>query len=395
MIRTVKAFNLKNQRILMRVDFNVPFDNGHIVDEFRIHAALPTIRYCLNAGASIVLMSHLGRPGGKENSEHSLIPIGETLAGMLEMPIKFSDDCISQDAIDTSIGLKPGEIHLLQNLRFHPGEVLNNPEYSETLSRHGRVFINDAFATIHRAHASNVGVAKSFKNRGIGFLIEKEINQLERIMKKPKRPLVVILGGSKIGSKLKLIEQLLDKADTILLAGGMAFTFLSSSGSTIGGSLLEETMLSTANSVLNNARTRGIRLILPKDVYCGKSTVDSNPIGPMSINEIPNEMMGLDIGPRTIEVFTNALNDAETVFWNGPVGMYELPGYERGSKQLAILLAKMKEKGKTVIIGGGDTASAINKFGLSNEMSHISTGGGASLEILSGNSLPALQSLEI
>ena len=395
MIRTVKAFNLKNQRILMRVDFNVPFDNGHIVDEFRIHAALPTIRYCLNAGASIVLMSHLGRPGGKENSEHSLIPIGETLAGMLEMPIKFSDDCISQDAIDTSIGLKPGEIHLLQNLRFHPGEVLNDTEYSETLSRHVRVFINDAFATIHRAHASNVGVAKSFKNRGIGFLIEKEINQLERIMKKPKRPLVVILGGSKIGSKLKLIEQLLDKADTILLAGGMAFTFLSSSGSTIGGSLLEETMLSTANSVLNDARTRGIRLILPNDVYCGKSTVDSNPIGPMSINEIPNEMMGLDIGPRTIEVFTNALNDAETVFWNGPVGMYELPGYERGSKQLAILLAKMKEKGKTVIIGGGDTASAINKFGLSNEMSHISTGGGASLEILSGNSLPALQSLEI
>ena len=395
MIRTVKAFNLKNQRILMRVDFNVPFDNGHIVDEFRIHAALPTIRYCLDAGASIVLMSHLGRPGGKEKSEHSLIPIGEALAGMLEMPIKFSDDCISQDAIDTSIGLKPGEIHLLQNLRFHPGEVSNNPEYSEMLSRHGRVFINDAFATIHRAHASNVGVTKSFKNRGIGFLIEKEINQLERIIKKPKRPLVVILGGSKIGSKLKLIEQLLDKADTILLAGGMAFTFLSSSGSTIGGSLLEETMLSTANSVLNDARTRGIRLILPKDVYCGKSTVDSNPIGPMSINEIPNEMMGLDIGPRTIEVFTNALNDAETVFWNGPVGMYELPGYERGSKQLAILLAKMKEKGKTVIIGGGDTASAINKFGLSNEMSHISTGGGASLEILSGNLLPALQSLEI
>ena len=196
MIRTVKAFNLKNQRILMRVDFNVPFDNGHIVDEFRIHAALPTIRYCLDAGASIVLMSHLGRPGGKEKSEHSLIPIGEALAGMLEMPIKFSDDCISQDAIDTSIGLKPGEIHLLQNLRFHPGEVSNNPEYSEMLSRHGRVFINDAFATIHRAHASNVGVAKSFKNRGIGFLIEKEINQLERIIKKPKRPLVVILGGS-------------------------------------------------------------------------------------------------------------------------------------------------------------------------------------------------------
>ena len=395
MIRIVKAFDLRDQRILMRVDFNVPINNGQVEDEFRILATLPTIRYCLDAGASVVLMSHLGRPRGKVELEYSLIPIGEILAGMLEMPIKFSDDCISQDAIDTSLGLKPGEIHLLQNLRFHPGEVQNTSEYSASLARHGRVFINDAFATVHRAHASNVGVTEHFNNRGIGFLIEKEVQHLEGIIKNPKRPMVIILGGAKIKSKLRLVEKLLDRTDTILVGGGIAFTFLSASGSSVGASILEESMLSDANSILNQARSRRIELVLPEDVYCGENTVNARPKGPIAINEIPDNMMGLDIGPKTLERFAYSLDRAETIFWNGPVGMCELPGYERGSEQLAILLAKMKEKGKTVIIGGGDTVSAINKFGLNNNMSHVSTGGGASLELMSGNPLPALQSLEV
>ena len=271
----------------------------------------------------------------------------------------------------------------------------NTSEYSASLARHGRVFINDAFATVHRAHASNVGVTEHFNNRGIGFLIEKEVQHLEGIIKNPKRPMVIILGGAKIKSKLRLVEKLLDRTDTILVGGGIAFTFLSASGSSVGASILEESMLSDANSILNQARSRRIELVLPEDVYCGENTVNARPKGPIAINEIPDNMMGLDIGPKTLERFAYSLDRAETIFWNGPVGMCELPGYERGSEQLAILLAKMKEKGNTVIIGGGDTVSAINKFGLNNNMSHVSTGGGASLELMSGNPLPALQSLEV
>jgi len=395
MIRTVKAFDLKGQRILMRVDFNVPIENGRVTDEFRILGALPTIRYCLDVGATVVLMSHLGRPGGEVKMEYSLIPAGETLAGMLEMPIKFSNDCISQDAIDTSLGLKPGEIHLLENLRFHHGEVDNNSEFSASLARHGRVFINDAFGTTHRAHASNVGVVEHFRNRGIGFLIEKEIQYLKGVIKNPKRPMVLILGGAKIGSKLELVEKLMDQTDSILIGGGMAFTFLNASGLSVGGSLLDQTMLNKAKSILNRARSRGIELILPVDVYSGKNTVDTVPKGPMAVNEIPDNMLGLDIGPKTLERFADALDHAKTIVWNGPVGMFEVPGYERGSKQLALILARMKDEGKTVIVGGGDTAAAIKTFGLMEAMSHVSTGGGASLELLIGNPLPALQSLEV
>tara|TARA_Y100000590_G_scaffold462870_1_gene628116 strand:+ start:4862 stop:6049 length:1188 start_codon:yes stop_codon:yes gene_type:complete len=394
MVRSLKAFDLKGKHVLVRVDFNVPLKDEQVVDNFRIQAALPTINYALDEGAALVLMSHLGRPNGLSQPVFSLMPAGEELAGLLEMPIKFSHDCISSDALDTSLGLKPGEIHLLENLRFYKQEKQNDSQFSRRLARHGSVYINDAFGTSHRSHASNVGVAEHFKHRGMGFLIEKEIKFMDKIMRKPSRPLLLILGGAKIDSKLALIETFLEKADTILIGGGMSFTFLKARGKEVGGSLVDETMLSAAKNIINKARTKGVKLVLPDDVICGQALDDTSPKGPFKVSSIPGELMGLDIGPGTIKKFMSELNASRTVIWNGPLGVFELQGYHVGSFKIANHLAEFKNAGKTVIVGGGDTAAVINKFNLTEKMSHVSTGGGASLELLSGKRLPALESLE-
>ena len=394
MIRSLKAFDLKGKNVLVRVDFNVPLKDEEVVDNFRIQAALPTINYALEEGAALVLMSHLGRPNGLSQPVFSLMPAGEELAGLLEMPIKFSHDCISSDALDTSLGLKPGEIHLLENLRFYKQEKQNDSQFSRRLARHGSVYINDAFGTSHRSHASNVGVAEHFKHRGMGFLIEKEIKFMDKIMRKPSRPLLLILGGAKIDSKLALIETFLEKADTILIGGGMSFTFLKARGKEVGGSLVDQTMLSTAKDIINKARTKGVKLVFPDDVICGQDLDDNIPKGPFKVSSIPGELMGLDIGPGTIKKFMSELNASRTVIWNGPLGVFEVQGYHVGSFKIANHLAEFKNAGKTVIIGGGDTAAVINKFNLTEKMSHVSTGGGASLELLSGKRLPALESLE-
>ena len=395
MIRTLKAFDLKGKNILIRVDFNVPLNGERVTNSFRIKAALPTINTCLEGGAAVVLMSHLGRPNGKIKSSLSLIPVGEELAGLLEMPIKFSDDCVSNDAIDTSISLKPGEVHLLENLRFHDGEITNDFEFASRLARHGQVFINDAFGTAHRAHASNVGVASHFKHAGIGWLMDKEINFLDRFIRKPQRPLTLILGGAKIGTKLGLIEKFLDKADHIIIGGGMAFTFLKVRGKEVGGSLVDESMISVAKTILNKARTSQVRLHLPIDVICGKSLNDKEPKGPFKINDIPKDLMGLDIGPETLEKFKEIINESTTIVWNGPMGVFEEKAYAKGTRDLGIHLANCVEAGQKVIVGGGDTSAATEKYGLSKLMTHVSTGGGASLELLSGHQLPALSALEI
>ena len=268
MIRTLQAFNLKGKNILIRTDFNVPMKGEVVTNNFRIKASLPTIKTCIEAGASVVLMSHLGRPKGRKDSSLSLIPVGEELAGLLEMPIKFSEDSVSTDAIDTSISLKPGEIHLLENLRFYKGEEDNDTEFSSQLARHGHVYINDAFGTAHRSHASNVGVVPFFKNAGIGWLMDKELNYLVRLMNNPKRPLTIVLGGAKIGTKLKLIDNFLNNADHIIIGGGMAFTFLKAKGRSVGGSLVDETMLDTPRSFINKARVKGVKLSIPIDVIC-------------------------------------------------------------------------------------------------------------------------------
>ena len=394
MIRSLKSFDLKGQTILMRLDLNVPMNDDKIEDDFRIRSSLPTIKYCLEEGASIVIMSHLGRPGGECNSNYSLIPVGESLAGMLEIPIKFSEDCISQDAIDTSLSLKPGEVHLLENLRFYKEEQDNDSEFSNRLSRHGKLFINDAFGTAHRKHSSNFGVVDNFKYYGIGLLVERELQYLKDMMNKPKRPLAFLLGGAKVSTKIQLIKRYLHMADSIIIGGGMAFTFLKAMGYNIGKSLVEEKMLKNARSIIDLARASGKELILPVDVICSKS-LDSAPIeNAVDIREISNDFMGLDIGPKSIKLFNQILGSSSTVIWNGPMGVFENNAYSNGTKLIAENLSKISETGVIVVAGGGDTSSALKHFDIIGKLTHVSTGGGSSLELMSGNNLIALERLE-
>ncbi len=394
MIKTLKSFDLKNKRVLIRVDYNVPLDGETVVDNFRIKSSLHTIQICLKAGASVVLMSHLGRPKGEVNPDMSLIPVGEELAELLEKPIKFSDDCVSEDAIDVSFGLKPGEIHLLENLRFHAEETSNDMEFSAKLAKHGDIFINDAFGTAHRSHASNVGVTSFFNQKGIGILMENELKYLQAAIRRPKCPLVLILGGAKISGKLELIDTFLDQADSLIIGGGMAFTFLQAKGMQVGGSLVDETMLLTAKSILNKARVKRVDLHFPKDIIIADNLEDAENRMLVPINKIPSDKMGLDIGPDTIQRFSDVIQSAGTVVWNGPMGVFEIPGFEQGTKELAKAMASANEEGVLAIVGGGDTTAAVKKLGFIEEMSHVSTGGGASLELLSGKILPALSSME-
>ncbi|NHZ86417.1 MAG: phosphoglycerate kinase [Planctomycetia bacterium] len=394
MLKTINNFDLKNKRVLIRVDFNVPLSNGLVTDDFRIRMALPTINHCLESGASVVLMSHLGRPKGQIVPELSLIPIGEKLAELIELPIKFSDDCISEDARDVSLGLRSGEIHLLENLRYYNEETDNDPQFSELLAKHGEIFINDAFGTAHRPHASNVGVTRYFLHKGIGFLFEKELKYLSEVINKPKRPMTLILGGSKISTKLKLINKFIDEADAIIIGGGMAFTFLKAKGIDVGGSLVDESMLKTASEIIEKSRRVNKRLHFPIDVIAAKSVNDFKSIKEIKIDKIPNTLSGFDIGPATIEKFSKLLLSSKTIIWNGPMGVFEKPEFDNGTLKIARILTKAKEDGSIVIVGGGDTAAAVKSYNLIDEMSHVSTGGGASLELLSGNRLPSVEALE-
>ena len=394
MIKTLKSFDLKDKNILIRADFNVPINNQVVTNNFRIKSSLSTIKTCLDSGASITLMSHLGRPNGKRCDDLSLVPVGEELASLLEMPIKFSDDCISTDSIDTSISLKAGEIHLLENLRFHSGEESNDYEFSSRLSRHGQIFINDAFGTAHRSHSSNIGVVPYFKNAGIGWLMDKEINYLTQLIRKPNKPLTLILGGAKIGTKLKLIENFLNIANNIIIGGGMAFTFLKALGKDVGGSLVDDAMISTAKNIMSKARAEGVRIVLPVDVMCSQSLDNIEEEGPFFIEDIGDKLMGLDIGPKSVEKFKRILDKSETILWNGPMGVFEKEEFEYGTKEIAKYLAICADNDNSIIIGGGDTAAAVEYFGLIKDMTHVSTGGGASLELLCGKILPALSILE-
>ena len=392
MIHTLHTFDLKDKRLLMRVDFNVPIDNGRVTDDFRLRAALPTIQHCLQQGAAVVLMSHLGRPKGKVVDNLSLISVGETLADLLEMPIKFSDDCISEDARDTSLGISPGEIHLLENLRFHDEETLNDPQFSMLLSKHGDVFINDAFGTAHRAHASNVGVVDQFRQKGIGFLMEKELKYLKESFDHPLRPVTIILGGAKIDTKLSMIKRFLSKADTIIIGGGMAFTFLKAKGLEVGSSLIDDKMLSTATQIMNEVKNQRVQLVFPSDFVCAKD-LESKPDGVYLRRDIPEDLMGLDIGPKSIEKFQKIISASKTILWNGPLGVFEQESYTQGTKAITEKLVEVTEAGQTTIVGGGDTVAAVRSIGFYRDVSHVSTGGGAFLELLSGETLPAFSAL--
>ncbi len=394
MIRSLNSFDLKDKRVLIRVDYNVPVENGVVKDAYRIQCSIPTIKECLEAGASVVLMSHLGRPNGSTNDIYSMISVGEVLSDFLEIPIKFSHDCINEDSINVTIGLHPGEVHLLENLRFHRGEEENDFEFSRLLSKHGQIFINDAFGTSHRSHASNVGVTDNFMHKGMGLLMEKEIQYLMHKFKKPKEPLVLLLGGAKISDKIDMIERFIIKAKSILIGGGMTFTFLKAMGLNVGKSMIDESMISTAKTIIKKARQNRVKIKLPVDFVVSDAIDKPSKIETVSFDSIPDNMIGLDIGPETIKLFSNIILQSGTVLWNGPMGVFEKKEFENGTKSIANLLSDMKDQNIDTIVGGGDSASAIRKFSDIENITHVSTGGGASLELLGGKSLPAITALE-
>jgi phosphoglycerate kinase len=384
------------KRVLVRVDFNVPLnDRQQITDETRIRAALPTLQYLLDQGASLVLMSHLGRPEGKAVPAMSLRPAAERLAQLLERPVPLAPDCVGPEVERLAGELKPGQVLMLENLRFHPEEEANDEQFSRQLAALGEVYVNDAFGTAHRAHASTEGVARHLALAASGRLMEQEVRYLKDALQQPRRPLVAILGGAKVSGKIELIENLLGKVDSLLIGGGMAFTFFKAMGLEIGGSLLEAKRVETAQQTLDQARARGVELLLPVDCVVADRFAAEARTQVVARDQIPAGWQGVDIGPRTRRLFAERVGGAGTVIWNGPLGVCEMAPFAEGTRQVAQALARATgERGTLSIIGGGDTAGAIAQLGLSGQMTHVSTGGGASLECLSGLVLPGVAVLE-
>tara|TARA_B100000315_G_scaffold260129_1_gene319444 strand:+ start:11071 stop:12267 length:1197 start_codon:yes stop_codon:yes gene_type:complete len=389
----IQNMNLKNQRVLLRLDLNVPIENDLVIDDFRVRASVPTIQHCLDEGASVVIMTHLGRPNGKRVKSLSALPVGETLADILEKPIKFSDDCVSEDAVDVSKYLMPGEIHLMENLRFHKGETENDAEFCRLLSMHGTVFINDAFGMAHREHASNVGVTKFFQEKGLGFLIQREVKYLSSILNKPKRPLTIVFGGAKIDTKLSLIKRFIKEADDIIIGGGMAFTFLKAMGKPVGNSLVQDELLETAKTIISKVEEESTQIHFPEDFIVSHDISGNEILGGKRIDDMDSDDIGVDIGSRSVVYFSRIIDNSATVIWNGPMGIFENINCRKGTIGIARSIAKLKDKDGISVIGGGDTAAAIKMADFEDKMTHVSTGGGASLGLLSGKQLPAISAI--
>lgn len=393
--RTIKDLNenqLVDKIILIRVDFNVPINEElEITDDTRIKAALPTIKYLTSHRAKVVLMSHLGRPKGKVVEKLRLNNIAHRLGELLGQKVKKLDNCIGREIEEEIMKLQPGEIALLENLRFHPEEEKNNPEFAKALAKLADIFVNDAFGTAHRAHASTVGVARILPSYA-GFLMDKEIEVLSNLLENPKRPFVVVLGGAKISGKIGIVQNLLDIADKILISGGMSYTCLAALGYEVGNSLLEEYDLEVVKKILEKAEEKGDKILLPVDLIITKEVSEKIEGKLFEIDNIPKDGIGVDLGEKSLIEFEKVLKKAKTVFWNGPVGVFEIEKYAKGTNRIAKILADMQ--GKTVtIIGGGDSIAAIENAGLVEKMTHISTGGGASLEFLGGKKLPGIEIL--
>lgn len=389
-LNTVKEANLNGKRVLIRVDFNVPVKNGVVTDATRIKAALPTIKYCLDNGASLVVMSHFGRPKGQKNPDFSMAPIRAEFEALLGKPVKLAPDVIGDEVESMVKALQPGEVLLLENVRFYPDEEKNNPEFAKTLASYGDLYVNDAFGTAHRAHASTEGVSHYLPSYA-GFLIEKEVKYMAPLLENPEHPFVAIIGGSKVSSKITVLESLVKTCDTIVIGGGMAYTFDKVLGFQVGKSLVEDDYLETAKNFLDAAKAKGVKVILPEDHYCAKEFAeDAEPVLVDGRN-IPDDLMGLDIGPKTVADIKAALKDAKSVVWNGPMGVFEFAAFAKGTEEVARALA---DSDAISVVGGGDSVAAINKFGLADKISHVSTGGGASLEFLEGKTLPGIKALE-
>ncbi|RJP22638.1 MAG: phosphoglycerate kinase [Candidatus Abyssobacteria bacterium SURF_5] len=386
---SVEDVALDGKRAFVRVDFNVPLDDGKVADDTRISAALPTIRYMVERGAKVILASHLGRPKGKIVDKYRMDPVAHRLGELLGKPVRKLDDCVG-DKIEKAVNeMKPGEVVLLENLRFHPQEEANDEQFSKRLAALADVYINDAFGTAHRAHASTEGITRFVKQSAAGFLMAKEIEYFSRVLSRPVRPFVTVLGGAKVSDKIDAINNLLDKADIFLVGGGMAYTFLHENGVKIGDSLFEPDKTDVAREVMQKAQRLKKQFLLPVDHVIGDTLSENAKVRTVQ-KDIPDGWKGLDIGPKTITLFSDTLRDAKTIVWNGPLGAFEISLFAEGTRKIAEAIA---QSGAISVIGGGDTAAAVTQFGLAGKMSHISTGGGASLEMLEGKTLPGIDAL--
>ena len=388
--KSIDDINVKGQRVLVRCDFNVPLQDGKITDENRLVAALPTIKKLIADGGKVILCSHLGKPKGEPKPELSLAPVAVRLSELLGQEVKFAADpeVVGPNAKAAVEAMKDGDVILLENTRYRAEETKNGEEFSKELASLCDVFVNDAFGTAHRAHCSNVGVTKFVDTAVVGYLMQKEIDFLGNAVNNPERPFVAILGGAKVSSKISVIENLLEKVDTLIIGGGMAYTFMAGLGEEVGKSLLEEDYKEYAVNMMKKAEEKGVKLLIPVDTVVGDNFSNDCNFKVVGRGEIPAEMEGLDIGPKTAELFANAIKGAKTVVWNGPMGCFEMPNFANGTIAIAKAMADLKDA--TTIIGGGDSAAAANQLGFGDKMSHISTGGGASLEFLEGKELPGV-----
>lgn len=391
-LKRLQDLTVKGKRVLVRVDYNVPMKGAKIEDNARIRETLRTLEHLLAEGAKVVLIAHLGRPKGKVEPKYSLKPVAAELSKLLNKPVAFAEDCVGPVAEKAAAALKPGEVLLLENLRFHAEEEANDPAFAKALAKNGEVFIQDAFGALHRAHASTAGVTAHLPG-AIGFLVQRELEFLDRVIGNPQRPFLAIIGGAKVSDKLAVLDKLLERVDSLLIGGAMAYTFLAAQGINIGKSLLEKDQIDAAKAIIEKAYNKKVEILLPADhrvvreISADAATVDTQAMA------IPSDMIGVDIGPHTIEFFTEHIAKAQTIFWNGPMGIFEMPAFAAGSESVAKAMAEATGKGATTIVGGGDSLSVLAKTGLAGKMSHCSTGGGASLELLEGKALPGLVAL--
>lgn len=394
-IKNIDNLSFAGKKALIRVDFNVPLDeHNNVSDDNRIQAALPTINKILNDGGSVILMSHLGRPKGGPEEKFSLKHIILTLEKALGKPVKFASDCIGKEAESLALGLKSGEVLLLENLRFHKEEEEGDEDFAKKLAKLGDIYVNDAFGTAHRAHASTAVIAQFFTEKVCGYLMQSELKNADMVLDNPERPYTAIMGGAKIADKILIIERLLDKVDNLIIGGGMSYTFAKALGGTIGNSLLEADKMDFVLELMETAKEKGVNLILPVDSITSKAFANDAEQGVANKGEIPDGWMGLDIGPKSREIFKEVILKSKTILWNGPMGVFEMDSFDKGTKAVAEAVAEATKNGAYSLIGGGDSAAAVNKFGYTDQVSYVSTGGGALLEHMEGKVLPGVAALE-